>query len=43
MPLAVRRAMGARGRDYGRHEFDRDRLVGWLAEATAENTPRRAQ
>jgi glycosyltransferase involved in cell wall biosynthesis len=37
MPESDRAAMGNRGRDYGRREFDRemliDRLVGWLEDA----------
>jgi hypothetical protein len=42
MSPVERDAMGVRGRDYGRREFDRelliDRLVGWLEEASATNT-----
>lgn len=42
---AERAALGERGRDYGRREFDRDllidRLVGWLEEAAARNPRRR--
>ena len=47
LSAAEREAMGARGRDYGRREFDRDllidRLVGWLEEAAAANARRRAR
>ena len=47
MPESDRAAMGNRGRDYGRREFDRemliDRLVGWLEDAArrspAEQSP----
>lgn len=47
LSAAERGAMGARGRDYGRREFDRDllidRLVGWLEEAATANARRRAR
>jgi glycosyltransferase involved in cell wall biosynthesis len=44
MPATERTAMGQRGRDYGRREFDRniliDRLVHWLEDAAASASER---